>query len=55
MSWDGHTVIDMDAHIRERADRFDKDTIDPEYRAAYQLLCEAIAKQDQKGGRRPSC
>ena len=22
MSWNGHTVIDMDAHIRERADKF---------------------------------
>ena len=25
MSWNGHTVIDMDAHIRERADTFFKD------------------------------
>ena len=29
MSWNGHTVIDMDAHIRERADKFFKDYIDP--------------------------
>jgi predicted TIM-barrel fold metal-dependent hydrolase len=51
MGWNGHLVIDMDAHIRERADRFYKDYIDPEYRPHYQLLCDAIAKQEQKGGR----
>ncbi len=51
MSWNGYTVIDMDAHIRERADRFYKDYIDPEYRGAYQQLCEAIAKQEAKGER----
>src|SRR5438874_1607188 len=39
----------MDAHIRERADRFYKDYVDPEYRGAYQQLCEAIAKQEAKG------
>ena len=22
MAWNGYTVIDMDAHIRERADKF---------------------------------
>ena len=49
MSWSGYTVIDMDAHIRERADRFYKDYVDPEYRGAYQQLCEAIAKQEAKG------
>src|SRR5438874_6205109 len=41
----------MDAHIRERADRFYKDYVDPEYRGAYQQLCEAIAKQEAKGDR----
>jgi len=51
VSWNGYTVIDMDAHIRERADRFYKDYIDPEYRGAYQQLCEAIAKQEAKGER----
>jgi hypothetical protein len=25
MTWNGYTVIDMDAHIRERADKFFKD------------------------------
>jgi hypothetical protein len=35
MSWNGHTVIDMDAHIRERADKFFKDYIDPEYREPF--------------------
>ena len=44
MSWNGHIVVDMDAHIRERADRFFLDYIDPAYRAPYQLLCEAVAR-----------
>jgi hypothetical protein len=48
MSWNGHTVIDMDAHIRERADKFFKDYIDPEYREPFNRLCEAIARQQQK-------
>ena len=47
MSWNGHTVIDMDAHIRERADKFFKDYIDPEYRAPFNLLCDAIARQER--------
>src|SRR5205807_10647312 len=51
MAWNGYTVIDMDAHIRERADKFFKDYIDPEYRAPFNLLCEAIARQEEKGGR----
>src|SRR5216683_3957594 len=51
MSWNGHTVVDMDAHIRERADRFYLDYIDPAYRAPYQRLCEAVASQEKKGDR----
>ena len=51
MAWNGHTVVDMDAHIRERADKFFKDYIDPEYRAPFNLLCEAIARQEAKGER----
>ena len=51
MSWNGHTVVDMDAHIRERADRFYLDYIDPAYRGPYQLLCEAVTRQEQKGER----
>jgi predicted TIM-barrel fold metal-dependent hydrolase len=51
MSWNGQCVVDMDAHIRERADKFYKDYIDPAYRASYQRLCEAIALQEQKGER----
>jgi hypothetical protein len=27
MSWNGNIVIDMDAHVRERADKFFKDSI----------------------------
>jgi hypothetical protein len=30
MSWNGHTVIDMVAHVHERAAKFFKDYIDPE-------------------------
>src|SRR4051812_47290954 len=51
MPYNGHTVIDMDAHIRERADKFFKDYIDPEYRAPFNLLCEAVARQEAKGDR----
>src|SRR5579864_1145462 len=51
MSWNGHIVVDMDAHIRERADRFFLDYIDPAYRGPYQLLCEAVARQEKKGER----
>src|SRR6185437_9197719 len=51
MSWNGHLVVDMDAHIRERADRFFLDYIDPAYREPYKLLCEAVAKQEKKGDR----
>ena len=39
----------MDAHIRERADTFFKDYIDPEYREPFNRLFEAIARQEQKG------
>jgi hypothetical protein len=39
----------MDAHLRERADTFFKDYIDPEYREPFNRLCEAIARQEQKG------
>jgi hypothetical protein len=49
MSWNGHTVIDLDAHIRERIDRFYGDYIDPAYREPYQRLCEAIAAQAKAG------
>ena len=51
MSWNGHTVVDMDAHIRERADRFYLDYLDPAYRGSYQRLCEAVARQEKKGDR----
>src|SRR6185312_15032096 len=51
MAYNGCTVIDMDAHIRERADKFFKDYIDAEYRAPFNLLCEAVARQEQKGDR----
>jgi predicted TIM-barrel fold metal-dependent hydrolase len=49
MSWNGHPVIDLDAHIRERIDRFYGDYIDPGYREPYQRLCEAIAAQARAG------
>jgi len=41
----------MDAHIRERADKFFKDYIDPDYRGPFNRLCEAIALQEEKGDR----
>ena len=34
MSWNGRTVVAMDAHIRERADKFFKDYIDPQSNTA---------------------
>ena len=34
MSWNGHPVIDLDAHIVERADRFYRDYLDPAYHDA---------------------
>jgi hypothetical protein len=49
MSWNGQTVIDMDSHIVERADRFYQDYIDPGYRSAYDQLCDAVAKQAKAG------
>jgi predicted TIM-barrel fold metal-dependent hydrolase len=49
MSWNGQTVIDMDSHIVERADRFYQDYIDPEYRSAYDQLCDAVTKQAKVG------
>jgi uncharacterized protein len=49
MSWNGQKVIDLDAHIRERIDRFYQDYIDPAYREPYQHLCEAIAAQAKAG------
>src|ERR671918_557604 len=49
MSWKGQTVIDMDSHIVERADRFYHDYIDPGYRSAYDQLCDAVAKQAEAG------
>jgi predicted TIM-barrel fold metal-dependent hydrolase len=50
MSWNGQQVIDLDSHIRERADRFYHDFIDPGYRAQYQQMCEAMARQEKETG-----
>lgn len=49
MSWNGTPVIDLDAHIVERADRFYRDYLDPAYQDAYQQLCDAIARQAETG------
>ncbi len=49
MSWNGQIVVDMDSHIVERAERFYTSYIDPEYRGAYEQLCEGIAKQAKAG------
>jgi hypothetical protein len=43
MSWNGHPVIDLDAHIVERADRFYRDYLDPAYLEPCQQLCDAVA------------
>ncbi len=51
MSWNGYKVIDMDAHIQERADKYYQDHIDPAYREAYQELCDGIAEQEKAGHR----
>ena len=45
MSWNGHPVIDLDAHIVERADRFYRDYLDPAYQEPYQQLCDAVRRQ----------
>jgi hypothetical protein len=49
MSWNGYKVIDLDAHIQERADQYYHDYLDPAYREQYQTLCDAIAKQEAAG------
>jgi len=51
MSWNGQTVIDLDSHIVERADRFYQDYIDPAYRDAYRQLCDGVAQQAKAGQR----
>src|SRR5262245_53019521 len=49
MSWNGHPVIDLDAHIVERADRFYRDYLDPAYLEPYQQLCDAVRRQAEAG------
>jgi hypothetical protein len=49
MSWNGTPVIDLDAHIVERPDRFYRDYLDPAYQEAYQQLCDAVARQAEAG------
>ncbi|HXJ82202.1 MAG TPA: amidohydrolase family protein [Candidatus Methylomirabilis sp.] len=49
MSWNGHPVIDLDAHIVERADRFYREYLDPAYLEPYQQLCDAVTRQAQAG------
>src|SRR6185436_11878137 len=51
MSWNGETVIDLDSHIVERADRFYDGYIDPAYREHYRTLCDGIAQQAKAGHR----
>ena len=52
MSYNGHTVIDMDCHVREYADldRTYKETIDPKYRDAYEQLSLAVRNQQRSPG-----
>ncbi len=51
MSYNGHTVIDSDSHIREYwdLDRTYKDNIDPEYREKYARLSEAVRAKQRPG------
>ena len=58
MSWNGHTVIDMDAHIIERPAEMYRDYIDPAYREPYERMVQAVIGQSRSaadttdGGRR---
>ena len=53
MAFRGNVVIDMDAHILERADKFFNDHIDPEYRAP--STCSATASPAGEGGHATRC
>lgn len=51
MSYQGFTVIDADSHFREYLDieRTYRDTIDPEYREAFERLSRAVAARRAAG------
>src|SRR4051812_46247254 len=51
MTWNGHLVVDADSHVYERADTTYQEFMDPEYRETYDLLCRAIAQQEEHGQR----
>ena len=52
MSYNGHTVIDADCHIREYwdVDRTYKEWMDPEYRETYVQFSEAVRARQRKPG-----
>jgi len=51
MSYNGHTVVDMDSHFREYTDvdRTYGGYIDPEYRESFERLSLAVAKRREAG------
>ena len=51
MSYQGFTVIDADSHFREYLDidRTYREHIDPEYRASFEKLSNAVAKRREAG------
>ena len=51
MSFNGHTVVDADSHIREYidVDRTYREHIDPEYREPFKKLSAAVAKRREAG------
>jgi len=52
MSYNGHTVIDADSHIREYwdLDRSYKEYIDPEYRQQYEAFSQAVKARQKTPG-----
>jgi predicted TIM-barrel fold metal-dependent hydrolase len=49
MTWNGWVVIDLDSHIQERPATMYGDYIDPEFRAAFQRLKQALDNNFERG------
>lgn len=51
MSFNGHTVVDMDSHFREYedVDRTYRDHIDPAFRESFERLSTAVARRREAG------
>lgn len=50
MSWNGYKVIDLDTHVYEKPEKMYRDYMDPAYKEPYDLLCQAIEKQQKERG-----